>query len=134
VHSARLEARALDDQRLAPPQPLEDCDAPIVQSALAGPAEGFAGVERHPTLAGKAAVLAYRVVKGHPCADGNKRLALILASAFLEANGCDLEASGEEIEHIFRHVAASESAAHTAVIADLTGWFDSATQPLTGEG
>lgn len=43
-------------------------------SALAAP---FAGGERYPALADKAAVLCSRLVRNHPLPDGNKRVALI---------------------------------------------------------
>jgi death on curing protein len=113
--------------------PLSECRAEIIESALAGPQEGFGDADFYPTLASKTSVLAYRLIKGHACVDGNKRLALILASAFLEANGHDLEASGEEIDHVFRHVAASESGDHDEMIVALSYWFERAIRPLTRE-
>jgi death-on-curing protein len=119
---------------MAPPTPLEDCDEGRVRSALAGPAEGFGDVELYPSLAAKVAVLAYRLAKGHACVDGNKRVALLVASAFLEANGFDIEASAEEIDHVFRHVAASASTESEAMTRDLEGWFDKVMAPLTEEG
>jgi death-on-curing protein len=118
---------------MAPPVPLSACKQDIIESALAGPRQGFGEVESYPSLPAKAAVLAYRLIKGHACIDGNKRVALLLVSAFLEANGQDLEASAEEIDHIFRHVAASPSAEHEDFIASFTHWFEQAIQPLTEE-
>jgi prophage maintenance system killer protein len=124
------EAEREGDPRMAPPQLLEECDEAKVRSALAGPQSGFGDVERYPSLPAKAAVLSYRLAKGHACTDGNKRLALILASAFLEANGFDIDAEPAETEHVFRHVAASKSIDAETVIADLEGWFADAVQPL----
>jgi death on curing protein len=118
---------------MAPPVALEQCDEARVRSALAGPAEGFGDTELYPSLSAKAAVLAYRVAKGHACFDGNKRLALILASAFLEANEYDMDASTEEIEHVFRHVADSQSGDHERMMSDLEGWFHQVITPLTEE-
>jgi death-on-curing protein len=110
--------------------PLDECRLDRVEAALAGPQEGFGYFEAHPTLAAKCAVLAYRCIKGHACGDGNKRLGLILSSAFLEANGHDLEATGEETDHVFRHVAASESEDYEGILALLTHWFEQAIRPL----
>lgn len=104
-----------------------------MRSALAGPAEGFGGVELYPTLHAKGAALAYRVAKGHACFDGNKRLAVILTSAFLEANDSDMDASADEVEHIFRHVADSDAADRERMMADLEGWFEQVITPLIEE-
>jgi death-on-curing protein len=79
-------------------------------------------------------VLAYRLIKGHACVDGNKRLALLLASAFLEANRFDLDAPSEEIDHVFRHVAGSDAGLYEAVLDYLTYWFEKAIRPLAEEG
>jgi len=48
------------------------------------------GEEVHPTLDEKAAVLLLSVMRNHALADGNKRLAWLVAAAFLELNGVDL--------------------------------------------
>jgi death-on-curing family protein len=113
--------------------PLDECRLDRVEAALAGPQEGFGDYEAHPTLAAKAAVLVYRCVKGHACGDGNKRLGLILALTFLDANGHEIDASGEETDHVFRHVAASEAADHEGIMAILTYWFEQSIRPLAEE-
>ena len=74
-------------------------------------------------------MLAYRLIKGHACSDGNKRLALILSAAFLELNGHDLEASGEETDHIFRSVAASEARNYDEVLKSFAYWFEQTIRP-----
>jgi hypothetical protein len=53
--------------------------------------------------------------------------------AFLDANAHDLEASGEETNHVFRYVAASETEDHEGILALLTHWFEQAIRPLTVE-
>jgi len=57
-----------------------------------------------------------------------------LASAFLEANKFDLDASGQEIDHVFRHAAGSDAALYEAVLDCLTNWFEKAIRPLAEEG
>ncbi len=118
---------------MAPPVPLTECREEIVAAALAGPAEGFADAEAYPTLPAKVGVLAYRLLKGHACVDGNKRLALLLSSAFLELNGHDLEASAEETEHVFRYAAGSAAGDYDQMLEMLTHWFEQAIRPLAGE-
>jgi len=46
------------------------------------------GVEQYPTLTLKAAVYAHHIITGHPFWDGNKRIGINCATAFLELNGC----------------------------------------------
>jgi fido (protein-threonine AMPylation protein) len=53
-------------------------------------------------------VLASRIIRNHPLPDGNKRVALILMDLYLEENGYKLTASPQEIDQMFRAVAARE--------------------------
>ena len=48
-------------------------DLALVESAVAQPRASFGGMELYPTLADKAAALAFSLVLNHPFADGNKR-------------------------------------------------------------
>jgi death on curing protein len=81
---------------------------PSAESALAAP---FAGVSdqmfyEHPVQ--RAAILASRIMRNHPLPDGNKRAALYLMDLYLEENGYRFEASPEEIDQMFRAVAARQ--------------------------
>lgn len=120
----------MGDLRLAPPQRLTECREDAIRGALEGPLEGFGEVEAYPSLEAKAAVLAYRVVKNHPCPDGNKRLAVLLVSAFLELNGLSLEAGTDDLESVFRDLAASSAGDYRAVLASLEDWFSQTIAPL----
>lgn len=53
------------------------------------------GEEVYPTLEEKAAHLLYFIVKGHPFADGNKRIGAALFLHFLNKNGRLMSADGE---------------------------------------
>jgi death-on-curing protein len=97
------------------------------------PAAGFGGKEAYPHLSSKVAALAYSVVKGHACADGNKRLAVILSSAFLELNDHQINAGDDEVEHIFRVVGGSDAAEHDAMLDDLRHWFTQCIGPYEEE-
>ena len=56
-----------------------------LESALARPKPVF-GVDRYPSLAGKAATLIWGITKNHPFNDGNKRAALTTGFSFLFIN------------------------------------------------
>lgn len=130
VDGARARAAEIGRPLRATPQPLTDCRLAVVEAALAGPAQTFDGSDLYPTLPSKAAVLTYAVVKGHPCPDGNKRLALILTSAFLRKNGHVIDADDSEKEHIVRVTAESSPLRRDHVLADLGHWFASAMHPM----
>jgi len=55
-------------------------------SAVHAPAASFGGVEFHPGLVEKIAVLGYRLVRNHPFPDGNKRLAFLAMVEMAERN------------------------------------------------
>jgi death-on-curing protein len=78
----------------------------LLLSALAAPMPVF-GEEVHPTLDEKAAVLLLAVMRNHPLADGNKRLAWFVTVAFLELNDLDLTVDDvAEADRFLREVAA----------------------------
>ena len=52
--------------------------------------------ELFPTLHQKAAVYAHRIITGHIFLDGNKRIGLTCALAFLVLNGCSLHRDIED--------------------------------------
>ena len=56
-------------------------------SAVHAPAASFDGVEFHPGIARKIAVLGYRLVRNHPFIDGNKRVAFLAMVEMAERNG-----------------------------------------------
>jgi death on curing protein len=67
-----------------------------LESALARP-ETYAHYQQEADLALQAAVLAHGIAEGQQFIDGNKRTALIAMLAFLEINGCYVEASDPEL-------------------------------------
>jgi death on curing protein len=67
-----------------------------LDSALARPRHLFAYGDPPPDLAALAAAYAGGFLRNHPFVDGNKRVALVTARAFLRLNGCDLAAPAEE--------------------------------------
>jgi death-on-curing protein len=81
---------------------------PLAESALAAPFATFGGRDFYEQPVHRAAVLASRIIRNHPLPDGNKRVALILMDLYLEENGYKLTASPQEIDQMFRAVAARE--------------------------
>ena len=81
-------------------------DEGALESALAQPQMSFAGEDLYPTLAAKAASLAYSLVQNHAFIDGNKRVGHAAMEVFLLLNGYEIAASVEAQEAIFLDVAA----------------------------
>jgi death-on-curing protein len=59
----------------------------VAESAVHAPGASFDGVEFHPSLTRKIAVLGYRLVRNHPFVDGNKRVAFLAMVEMAERNG-----------------------------------------------
>jgi death-on-curing protein len=70
-------------------------DRALLDSALAMPEATYAGEDLHPTSFEKAAAYCFHLVKNHPFVDGNKRVGLAVALAFLAMNDLAIEASDD---------------------------------------
>jgi death-on-curing protein len=80
--------------------------AGAVDSALAQPKMTFDGVELYPSLAEKAAALAYSLARNHGFEDGNKRIAHAAMELFLVLNGDELQGHIDDQEHTILALAA----------------------------
>lgn len=76
-------------------------DVGLLESALARPRNLLAYGKKKPSLARLAAAYAFGIIKNHPFADGNKRTALVIAFAFLDVNGIEINASEEDAYRMF---------------------------------
>ncbi len=83
-------------------------DSGLLDSALAQPQMTFGGEDFYPTLAEKAAALAFSLIQNHPFNDGNKRTGHAAMVLFLDINGYDFADSLDEQERVILAVAASE--------------------------
>ncbi len=72
-------------------------DLGLLESAIAAPRATFGGVLLHPTLPEMAAAYLFHLVQNHPFVDGNKRVGLAAASAFLGLNDLWIEAEEEDL-------------------------------------
>jgi death-on-curing protein len=83
-------------------------DLGLLDSAVAQPRMGFGGQELYPSLAEKAAALAFSIIANHPFIDGNKRVGHAAMEIFLVLNGHELCASVDEQEHLILQAAAGK--------------------------
>ena len=79
-----------------------------LESAVAQPQASFDGVDLYPSLAEKAAALAYSLIQNHPFVDGNKRVGHAAMEVFLVLNGYELDADVDRQEAMFLSLAAGE--------------------------
>ena len=101
-------------------------DLGLADSAVARPRAGFAGEEFHPSMEAKAASLLFGLARNHAFIDGNKRVAVLAALQFLNANGYDLDLlPAEEAYKTVIQVASGNLSAD-----DLTDWIRRRMTPL----
>ena len=79
-----------------------------MEAASARPRTSAFGRDAYPDLYAKAAALLHSLAKNHGLVDGNKRLALAAAIAFLGINGERLRLSNDEAYELVMAVAAGE--------------------------
>ena len=82
-------------------------DEALLESALARPRQQYA-YEPTASLFDLAASYGHGLIRNHPFADGNKRVALVVAALFLEINGWQLVAPEPETALVFEKLAADE--------------------------
>jgi death-on-curing protein len=63
------------------------------------------GMDPYPTLAEKAAILAWTVIAGHVFCDGNKRTGMSALQAMIRLNGYQLNVTDEEIVEVALRIA-----------------------------
>ncbi|MER0445975.1 type II toxin-antitoxin system death-on-curing family toxin [Streptomyces sp. Edi4] len=94
-----------------------------LESCLEHPFAHFNGRYIYWTLPHRAAVLFYLVIKNHPFANGNKRMAVVLASLLIQQNGRWLDIPQDELYDLACDVANSDAKDKDAVIAALKDTF-----------
>ncbi len=83
-------------------------DRGLFESAVAQPRARFGGGDLYPSLAGKAAALAFSLVKNHPFFDGNKRTGYGALLMFLSRNDHTIDGTPDEHEAVIVGLAAGE--------------------------
>ena len=83
-------------------------DLGLLKSAMAMPQASFSGQYLHPTLHEMAAAYLFHLTQNHPFLDGNKRIGLAAAIAFLGLNDTWLESDPAELLEMVLSVARGE--------------------------
>ena len=81
----------------------------LLESALATPRATFGREFLHGSLPEMAAAYLFHLVGNHPFVDGNKRVGLAVAIAFLGLNGLWLEADPEELAEFVIRIAKGDA-------------------------
>ena len=84
-------------------------DLGLLVSALAMPRTTFGRVHLHPSLPEMAAAYLFHLAGNHPFVDGNKRVGLAVAIAFLGLNGLWLEADPDQLADMVLRTARGEA-------------------------
>ena len=95
-------------------------DEGLFDSALAQPQAAFGGQELYPTLAAKAAALAFSLINNHAFVDGNKRVGFAAMAVFFELNSQKLVCSADDGEATVLAVASGQMDR-----TQLTAWIES---------
>jgi len=82
-------------------------DIGLLDSATARPRSSAFGSDAYPSISLKAAALLHSITTNHALVDGNKRLAWLATTVFLDLNGLAPELSDEEAFTLVWDVAAS---------------------------
>ena len=100
----RLHAIAIEDQGGDPS--LRDLS--LLESAVATPAQQFAGEFLHKDITSMAAAYAFHICMNHPFIDGNKRAGTAAMIAFLSDNGWSFNATADEAVPMILEMAAGK--------------------------
>ncbi len=71
-------------------------DVGLLDSAVARPRSSAFGEDAYPSVSLKAAALLHSITNNHALIDGNKRLAWLATTVFLDLNGCAPDLSDGE--------------------------------------
>ena len=100
-------------------------DSTLLSSAVAMPQAAFAGKFLHATLDEMAAAYLFHLTQNHPFVDGNKRIGLAAALAFLGLNDRELKAEGDAL---FDFVMGVAQGLHTK--AEIAVFFQQHSRPI----
>lgn len=108
-------------------EPLPDFsqhDEALLDSALSLPRATFGRKELYPTLAGKAAIMFYSIIKNHAFSNGNKRIATATLLVFLYLNGKWIASEQKAIYRWAIRIAKSEASNRDAIVDEMTTWLE----------
>jgi death-on-curing protein len=98
-------------------------DSTLLESALNRPRQRFS-YTNDASIFELAASYCYGLTNNHPFVDGNKRIALTIASLFLEINGYSLDATEPDAVVVIENLASGSFTEE-----DLSTWFSKCSVP-----
>jgi death-on-curing protein len=101
-------------------------DRGLLESAVAMPAQQFAGAYLHPDIPAMAAAYAFHICKNHPFVDGNKRAETAAMIAFLAENGWSFDVTADAADAVI-----VELAAGAIDKTPFTEWVRKHTRPIS---
>ena len=99
-------------------------DVGLLDSAAARPRSSTFGEDAYPTLNLKAAALLHSICRNHALVDGNKRLAWLAATVFLDLNSVVVTLSDDDAFGLVMRVAEG-----SADVEDIAAVLEEATEP-----
>lgn len=116
-----------------PIRPLGVRDAGAIEACAARPFASFGDYEKYPGDFEKAAALMHSLTQNHPYLNGNKRVALVAAFAWLKASGYSIapDLSDADVVALALRIASGRDRSPTArtdpdaEVNDLASWFES---------
>ena len=113
-------------QLMSQHEPIPDFDSRYPQkleSCSAVPFQTFARKSLYPELLDKAGILFYLMIKNHPFANGNKRIAMMTLFTFLYNNNLWIRVDTHELYEFAKWVAASNATIKDEVVAAIKGFL-----------
>lgn len=105
-----------------PIPPFEEVNKDQIENLAALPQTYFYGEEQYPTLEAKAAILFYKINKGHLFPNGNKRMSLACMFVFIASNGMELSVTQDEATAKALEIAKSDPEKFPEIKAGLEQW------------
>jgi death-on-curing family protein len=93
----------------------------ILEGCLAVPFQAFFKQDAYPTLATRASILFYLMIKDHPFQNGNKRIAIATLLVFLLRHKKWLEVDTKDLYDFTVRIAESKPKEKNFVVAAITG-------------
>lgn len=107
-----------------PIEPWFKVDKKQIENLVDMPKGSFGGSDLYPTLSEKAAIILYKINKGHIFPNGNKRLSIACVLLFLALNGKDLKVTSDELTKKALEVAMSDPNDFEKIKFELKEWLE----------
>src|SRR3989338_9292026 len=106
-----------------PIPPFERVNKKEIENLVVIPQTKHFGEEQYPTIESKAAILFYKINKGHIFPNGNKRISLACLIIFLKFNDMKLDITPDEATNKALEIAQSDSNDFQNVKKELEDWI-----------